>query len=184
MKPGSSISRYHFAIWLGFLFLVTSTVSRIVLTVMATQKNALSFADIGFSFISGLIYDLATLSYLLIPVLLWLTLIPLRWRHNWIWRISGRIFGLVAAYSLTVLAVSEWVFWEEFESRFNFIAVDYLVYTNEVIGNIQESYPLLTWLSLCVLTSVILVVAANRLSFPTRWGQTSRRYMLSGRASA
>ncbi|NCB59532.1 MAG: hypothetical protein EOM46_19080, partial [Gammaproteobacteria bacterium] len=69
MKPGSSISRYHFAIWLSFLFLVTNTVSRIVLTVMATQKNTLSFIDLGFSFISGVVYDLATLSYLLIPVL-------------------------------------------------------------------------------------------------------------------
>lgn len=180
MKPGSSISRYHFAIWLSFLFLVTNTVSRIVLTVMATQKNTLSFIDLGFSFISGVVYDLATLSYLLIPVLLWLTVIPLRWRHNKIWIIAGRIFSLVTAYALVVLAVSEWVFWEEFESRFNFIAVDYLVYTNEVIGNIQESYPLLTWLSLSALTSVILVVAINRLSFPAQWGHTPRRYMLSG----
>ena len=38
--------------------------------------------------------------------------------------------------------VCEIVFWEEFAVRFNFIAVDYLVYTNEVIGNIVESYPL------------------------------------------
>jgi phosphoglycerol transferase MdoB-like AlkP superfamily enzyme len=38
--------------------------------------------------------------------------------------------------------VSEWFFWEEFGKRFNFIAVDYLVYTHEVIHNIQESYPM------------------------------------------
>jgi len=33
------------------------------------------------------------------------------------------------------------LFWGEFASRFNFIAVDYLIYTQEVIGNIVESYP-------------------------------------------
>ena len=33
-------------------------------------------------------------------------------------------------------AISEYFFWNEFGVRYNFIAVDYLVYTNEVIGNI------------------------------------------------
>ncbi|MCU0381182.1 MAG: sulfatase-like hydrolase/transferase, partial [Chitinophagaceae bacterium] len=40
-------------------------------------------------------------------------------------------------------AASEYFFWDEFSTRYNFIAVDYLVYTNEVIGNIRESYPIL-----------------------------------------
>lgn len=37
--------------------------------------------------------------------------------------------------------LSEFFFWNEFGVRYNFIAVDYLVYTNEVIKNIMESYP-------------------------------------------
>jgi len=53
-------------------------------------------------------------------------------------------------YSITVFlfvliivqnAISEFFFWNEFGVRYNFIAVDYLVYTNTVIGNIIESYP-------------------------------------------
>ncbi len=178
MKQSSSVSRYRFAIWLSFLFIVTNTISRIVLTVMAVQKNSLSPIDLGYSFFSGFLYDLATLSYVLIPILLWLTLFPLRWRNNNVWKISGWIFSLVAAYALVILAVSEWVFWAEFESRFNFIAVDYLVYTNEVIGNIRESYPLLTWLSLCVVASLILVIAISRLPFLNRWGHIPRRQAL------
>ncbi len=39
--------------------------------------------------------------------------------------------------------VSEYFFWSEFGVRYNFIAVDYLIYTNEVIGNIMESYPVI-----------------------------------------
>jgi len=39
--------------------------------------------------------------------------------------------------------VSEYFFWNEFGVRYNFIAVDYLVYTHEVVGNIMESYPIL-----------------------------------------
>ncbi|MCD8276049.1 MAG: sulfatase-like hydrolase/transferase, partial [Alistipes sp.] len=38
--------------------------------------------------------------------------------------------------------LSEYFFWSEFGVRYNFIAVDYLVYTNEVVGNIMESYPI------------------------------------------
>ncbi|QBZ98453.1 LTA synthase family protein [Flavobacterium sangjuense] len=40
-------------------------------------------------------------------------------------------------------AISEFFFWNEFGVRYNFIAVDYLVYTNTVIGNIMESYPVI-----------------------------------------
>jgi len=40
-------------------------------------------------------------------------------------------------------ALSEFFFWNEFGVRYNFIAVDYLVYSNEVIKNILESYPVI-----------------------------------------
>jgi phosphoglycerol transferase MdoB-like AlkP superfamily enzyme len=48
------------------------------------------------------------------------------------------VFALSAF--LLFVVVSEFVFWNEFGARFNFVAVDYLLYTNEVIGNIRESY--------------------------------------------
>ncbi len=127
MKESSSHNRYRFTIWLGVLFILTNTISRIVLTGMAIQKNNLSPTDLVYAFASGFIYDLATLSYVLIPIIIWLTIVPLRWRKNRIWISAGWVFSIITAFSLVFLAVSEWVFWGEFESRFNFIAVDYLV---------------------------------------------------------
>jgi len=52
-------------------------------------------------------------------------------------------FVTVFLYVLLIVfnAVSEYFFYNEFGLRYNFIAVDYLIYTNEVIGNIMESYP-------------------------------------------
>jgi phosphoglycerol transferase MdoB-like AlkP superfamily enzyme len=38
--------------------------------------------------------------------------------------------------------LAEIPFWDEFGVRFNFIAVDYLIYTYEVVENINQSYPL------------------------------------------
>jgi phosphoglycerol transferase MdoB-like AlkP superfamily enzyme len=57
------------------------------------------------------------------------------------WLYSFVIFLFVVI--LLQNAISEFFFWNEFGVKYNFIAVDYLVYTNEVIGNIMQSYPVI-----------------------------------------
>ena len=54
-------------------------------------------------------------------------------------------FTTLFLYVLLIIfnAVSEYFFYNEFGVRYNFIAVDYLIYTTEVIGNIMESYPII-----------------------------------------
>ena len=47
----------------------------------------------------------------------------------------------IYTFAIVMNAISEYFFWNEFGIRYNFIAVDYLIYTTEVIGNIMESYP-------------------------------------------
>ena len=60
------------------------------------------------------------------------------------WR-RAMVYGCMGLYVLLMLvnALSECVFWLEFGNRYDFVAVDYLIYTNEVIGNIFESYPII-----------------------------------------
>ncbi len=73
---------------------------------------------------------------------------------------------LYASLSVTI-AFSEVVFWEEFGVRFNFIAVDYLIYTNEVVGNIMESYPIVPmFLGVFVVAAIIcaLMVRGKKLA--------------------
>lgn len=89
----------------------------------------------------GLWFDAAALCFLLVPFLLYEAAIgnrrrPAGWQR---WARYGA-FWIVTAW-LLFNALAELLFWIEFETRFNFIAVDYLVYTREVIGNIRESYP-------------------------------------------
>lgn len=89
----------------------------------------------------GLLYDLTVALLLTLPFGLLLAMLPNRWarfRPTWMIVLLAMAGGLSA---LLLDAASEWFFWTEFSSRFNFIAVDYLIYTNEVIGNIRESYP-------------------------------------------
>ena len=60
-------------------------------------------------------------------------------------------------------AISEFFFWNEFGVRYNFIAVDYLVYTNTVIGNIMESYPVIPlFIGVGLITTIITFIIVKR----------------------
>lgn len=72
------------------------------------------------------------------------------------WMQTAFALMLCVYVALTVFnCVAEYFFWAEFNVRYNFIAVDYLVYTQEVIGNIFESYSMTP-----IIGSVVAVSAA------------------------
>ena len=108
----------------------------------------------------------ASCLFSLVPILLYLVCLPQK-RHGgtadkWI---SLALFFLYANCNLFE-EVSELLFWDEFTSRFNFVAVDYLVYTQEVIGNIMQSYPVAWYLSGIFLASLVLTVLFRRWLAP------------------
>ena len=66
------------------------------------------------------------------------------------------LFVVLYVGAIVFNGISEYFFWNEFGVRYNFIAVDYLVYTNEVVGNIMESYPVVPMtLGIVVVTLLI-----------------------------
>ncbi|WP_144283232.1 LTA synthase family protein [Chryseobacterium echinoideorum] len=69
-------------------------------------------------------------------------------------------FVTLFLYVLVIVfnAVSEYFFYNEFGLRYNFIAVDYLIYTNEVIGNIMESYPVIPLFSAIFFVALMVTV--------------------------
>lgn len=130
----------------ALLFLALASLTRVALALQA-GFDKVPLALWPGAFARGLGFDLAVLAWLLAPMLLWAALWPTRWRDTrWQGGLRLAIFFLLAAL-LLFGTLSEWTFWEEFETRFNFIAVDYLVYTHEVIGNIVESYPVVPLLA-------------------------------------
>src|SRR5216110_3105793 len=125
-----------------------STATRMVLFLRPDTILPASAWEIVKIFGVGLGFDLVAAAYFCIPLALYLAVLPHRIGRSR-WHKVPFIAGFIAfVYLLLVLAASEWVFWDEFASRFNFIAVDYLVYTHEVLGNIWESYPIGIWLTL------------------------------------
>ena len=79
------------------------------------------------------------------------------------WR-KAAVWTVMMLYSVCAVSIafSEVVFWSEFGVRFNFIAVDYLVYTNEVIGNIVESYPMVPMVGAMLLVSAFICFLMTR----------------------
>ncbi len=91
--------------------------------------------------VKGIWFDVVVGLTLLAPVLVYEALIPNRLRTSAL-HAKLRLLWLFASVSVLLFgAVSEFTFWIEFSTRLNFIALDYLIYTSEVIGNIRESYP-------------------------------------------
>ena len=81
------------------------------------------------------------------------------------WRtVTCYLLWAVLLYLLLGNTIAEWFFWDEFGVRYNFIAVDYLIYTNEVVGNIMESYSIVPLLILvAVATALIIWITTRRI---------------------
>lgn len=125
---------------MALLIMGVSSLTRIVLIIYSfTELDNSFFAIIG-ALLSGLFYDLMVASFFVLPLAMycWLmkdSLYRKRWQKPVLY-----FFFILAIIIIVFNAIAEFVFWDEFKSRFNFIAVDYLVYTNEVMNNIIESY--------------------------------------------
>ncbi len=150
-----SKSRFGILSLLFFIFLVLSFLIRMVLFLKSLPYVEVTPLLIMKVYAAGLFYDSTAFSYFAALAALYLLAVPDR-----IFRTAGhrsfvRLAFFVVLAALLFDAVAEYLFFDEFGTRFNFIAIDYLVYTREVIGNIRESYHL-NWL----LAGVFLAAAA------------------------
>lgn len=91
--------------------------------------------------LTGTVVDLVVGLWVLLPWFLALSIAPARvfsrpWGRALLLTVAG-----AATYGMLFAAAAEGFFFEEFDGRFNFVAVDYLVYPTEVVTNIWQSYP-------------------------------------------
>lgn len=167
-----------FYLFIASLGLVIWLVLRVILTLQVGFMQ-MGVSDIVGAFAKGLWFDIAALSYLIVPWLLFSALMPNRWRDQ-AWLNKARwVMAFVVMFALVFGAVSEFIFWQEFSTRFNFIAVDYLIYTHEVIGNIRESYPVpLILLGIAVFVCLVLWGLSRRVSFDAKPQSVNKRLSL------
>ena len=153
-----------FAVFLGISFL-----TRLALLVKAAHDVTWTLSLVA-AFAWGVVYDLGAAAFASLPLALLLIVLPAGWFQRRWQQWLAQVFGFVVIYlALLFGLVSEWTFWDEFGVRFNFIAVDYLVYTTEVIGNIRESYNLPLIFSGVAVAALMLHWVVRRSGLPARW---------------
>ncbi len=167
--------RYTVAAYLAIALCLVSLFTRLALALRPEVHGSL--LDYALAFAIGSAYDLVSVPFALAPLVLFLALLPdraARWTATRLLVCAGVPLSI---FLLFFNAAAEWIFWDEFGGRFNFIAVDYLVYTHEVIGNIWQSYPVGR-----ILAALALVALAVSLPLARRaWGPLAQPLGWRGR---
>ncbi|RZJ35033.1 MAG: alkaline phosphatase family protein [Flavobacterium sp.] len=143
-------------------FLLISTVLRIVLLIWQFNDVSLSLPDLLRTLLTGFVFDIGTAAFITFLPVLYFTVLPNK--------LIGTVFDKVVIWFFTSLALfilmftflAEITFWDEFHTRFNFIAVDYLIYTHEVVDNIRQSYPLPVLIGTVLLCTFLVVFISVR----------------------
>jgi len=144
------------------LFLGLSTATRVILLLQAWSALDAGPLLLAMIFATGFFFDCVTFSYFAVPFALVLLLLPDRAvRCRYMLPFTYAAF-FAATYFLLFDAAAEYFFFEEFGTRFNFIAVDYLVYTTELIRNIRESYPLPRILGALFVLDAVLILSIRK----------------------
>jgi phosphoglycerol transferase MdoB-like AlkP superfamily enzyme len=181
--PSWRRSRYGFA---GFWVLSLLTLWLLLRLVLffAFKPAGLPASEILAAFFSGFCRDLLAALVLTLPLLFWLLITPdhrfqTRWHRRCFWT-ACLLFWFVEIFLLFV----EYFFFEEFRSRFNTVAVDYLQFPQEVFINIWDSYHVGIVLAICLALSLGWVLTASKL-FAGMWGRpfTGDRRVLRSLAS-
>lgn len=172
-------SRYGLLVMLSGFYLLVSGATRLTLSGKAWAAQQIEALEIPRILVFGLGFDLVTCVYLVTPLALYLLLVPERLFRSRIHR--NLVWGVFAAlcFGLTYLAAVEYFFFDEFNARFNFVAVEYLIYPHEVFINIWQSYPVGT--AIAVSAAVAAAVVWNlrhriraTLAAETRFAQRLR----------
>jgi len=166
-------SRSGFAVFFFFSLLVAFTVLRLAIFLRFGLHEHPGFGSVLAIFLIGFHQDFFIALGMTLPLWFWVLIFPERWFGKWPHRILF-IFGFFIFWTVEVfLLFVEFYFFDEFKSRFNTVAVDYLTAPNEVAGNIWESYPVVLIVSICVLISIAWLVVAL-IYFRQMWFQPVR----------
>jgi len=145
-------SRFGGLILLYIIFVAISFISRTVLLGMSVSGVNTGMVGLLRIYSIGLFFDTVAFSYFIIPFVIFLMAVTDRFFNSRFHFWFAHTAWVITLFILLFNGASEYFFWEEFGVRYNFIAVDYLVYTTEVLDNIWQSYPI-PWL-----VSAILIV--------------------------
>lgn len=141
------------------IFVIFALLSFVVRTIfLFLERNEIDFSAMLLleTYAVGFFFDFLALCYIAAIPLFYYAFIPQKIFNHKVHQKVLKALYFCFLYIIVFSCFSEWFFWEEFQTRFNFIAVDYLIYTTEVIGNIMESYPMGKLLAVILLLTIAI----------------------------
>lgn len=166
-------SRFSSIYTLWLVITIFAVLTRTILLVISRSQIGFEPILIGKIYLVGLFFDFVTFSYFAIPFLLVVVLLPDKIFNSKIFKWFTYSVGFALTYLMFFNVVAEYTFFDEFATRFNFIAIDYLIYTNEVVSNIWESYPVSSILAgLLLLTTLAYIPIKKHLSLSFAYSST------------
>jgi phosphoglycerol transferase MdoB-like AlkP superfamily enzyme len=160
-------SRYGF-VGFCFLSLVVCWFALRVALLLAFRPPAVPLVDLLAAFGTGLQRDVFAALVEIIPLLFWMLLVRDR-AFGFTWHRIVLLGGcFVFWFAQVFLLCVEFFFFEEFRSRFNTVAVDYLLYPYEVFVNIWQSYHVGVVIAACAALSLAWLFVASKL-FAGMW---------------
>jgi len=157
-----SLARFWPLITLASWYVCLGAVVRLVLWAQFGYAQQVSLPALLWIFPAGAIADAVQALYLLAPFAVFLALLSDRWRASRAVNASIVAGAFLWMFGLTFVAVAEYFFFEEFDSRFNLVSVDYLMYPTEVVGDIRGEYPVFTVLALGAVVAAIMVLILRK----------------------
>lgn len=131
-------------------FILIQLILRLILTGYVLYCDQLPLVKIPSIIFVGLVKDVVTLLYF--GSLIYFFKAIFGSINN---RFAVFIFRFLYILLLLIISCAEFMFWQEYSSRFNFIAIDYVVYTQELFGTVKDTISLPWALGACVLLSLV-----------------------------
>lgn len=177
-RASGPLGRYTPLALLAAVLLGLSLLTRAALVVTHGAWHGARLPEFFHAFATGTVYDILVALWLMLPLAVYLTLASPRWLGRRWHRplvLGGSVLAVAGAL---FVAAAEVIFFAEFDGRFNFVAVDYLIYPTEVMSNIWESYPTGWLLGAIALAAGTIVFLARRSLRTSLTAATTRRARL------
>lgn len=154
--------RFRPVLTLAALYLVLGLTLRLGLWWAFGRREDVSVPALGWILPVGLIADAVQSLYLLLPFSAFVFLMPDRWYRSLGIRRLILCMSALTLFALLYLIPTEYYFFEEFDARFNLVAVNYLMYPTEVFTDIWEAYPVMQIVALAAILALILTWGIRR----------------------
>lgn len=142
-------------------FFVFSVLVEFGFMALQLYQNA---ANVDFSFLTmvktgGVLLLTTSVSFLFVmqPYVFYLLILPRRRQNSRLDKIITTTAFFIFAFSTLCEEAASQIFWEEFASSFNFIVVDYIIFTHQVLSNLEHAYPVIK-----ILLGILAAASSSR----------------------